>query len=564
MKRIRGARLATFVVVAALGLTAAACGSNGAKPASSQHGGGHAKPTALSISDEYGQTWTCQFNPYNSSDTGFSFGPVYEELVYQNELKSGAATPWLATSWKWANGNKTLTFTIRKGVEWSSGKPFSAKDVLYSFDLLKKNPGLDLNADWSVLNSVALKGSDQVVFTFKTAAVPYFYYIAGETPIVPQYIWSKVPHPETYLDPRPVGTGPYEMSKCDGQNIQYKKNPHYWQKGLPKIGTVNFPAYLSNTPANQDLASGKDQWGSQFIPNIQKVYLSANRKYYHYWFEPLSNVDVFFNLTNPILKNVAVRKAIAYAIDRPKVSTIGEYGYEPPSNQTGVVKPTFATWYDSSLASSYGNAYSYNPSKAVSILKAAGYKKNSSGIFEKGGKTLSFTIVNNGGYSDWVTAVNVIQSELKAVGIQITPQNLSNTTFVNDLQDGHYELGYDAETGGPGPYYELRQLLYSPNSAPIGTSASTDWERYSNPTTDTLIREYATTTSTSRQHSIVDQLEKVMLADVPVVPVTEEVDWYQYDTQYIGGWVTAKNRYAQPAQYASPDWGVVLLHLYFK
>jgi peptide/nickel transport system substrate-binding protein len=66
------------------------------------------------------------------------------------------------------------------------------------------------------------------------------------------------------------------------------------------------------------------------------------------------------------------------------------------------------------------------------------------------------------------------------------------------------------------------------------------------------------------QHTVIDELQKVMLADVPVIPVTEAVDWYQYDTQSIGGWVTPSDPYAQPNQYAVPDWGVVLLHLYEK
>ncbi len=557
-RRRRG--LAALLVVGVLGVTAAACGNDN----SSASGGSSTAASTLNISDEYGSSWTCEFNPYNSSDTGFSFGPVYEELVYQDSLKSGAPTPWLATKWAWSNGNKTLTFTIRQGVKWSDGTPFTAKDVLFSFDLLKAHPGLDLNSDWSVLNSVALKGSDQVVFKFKTAAVPYFYYIAGQTPIVSQHVWSTVGNPVTYLDPHPVGTGPYLMSSCSGTNIQYKKNPNYWQPGLPKIETVNFPAYLSNTPANDNLASGQDQWGSQYIPNIDKVYLSKNPTNYHYWFEPVANVDMFINLKDPLLSDLAVRQAMSYAIDKQKVSTVGESGYEPPANQTAIVKPTFSSWYDSSEAAKYGNAYGYDPAKAISTLEAAGFTKNSSGIFEKDGKPLSFTIVNNGGYSDWVTSVSVIESELKAVGIQITPENLSDTTFLADVYDGKYQLAYNAETGGPGPYYELRQILYSPNSAAIGTSAASDWERYSNPATDKLINEYAATTSSAQQHQIVDKLEQVMLSDVPVIPVTEEVDWYQYDTQNIGGWVTSSDPYAQPAQYASPDWGVVLLHLYPK
>ncbi len=171
---------------------------------------------------------------------------------------------------------------------------------------------------------------------------------------------------------------------------------------------MNFPSYLSNNAANADLTSGVDQWGSQFIPNIKAYYLSKNPNY-HYWFEPIYNVNIYINLKNSILSNLPVRQAMAYAIDRPAVSKIGESGYEPPSNQTSIVKPTFSSWYDTAQAAQHGNAYAYDPAKAISILKAAGYKKGSNGIFAKDGKQLSFTIINNGGYSDWVAAVNVIR-----------------------------------------------------------------------------------------------------------------------------------------------------------
>jgi peptide/nickel transport system substrate-binding protein len=554
---VTGKRWAAQLTVlgAVMAMTLAACG--GTSSTSSGSGG------TVSISDEYGITWPCEFNPYNATVNFASFGPVYEELVFMDSLKDGATTPWLATNWAWSNNDKTLTFTIRKGVKWSDGKPFSASDVLFTFNLLKKYPALDLNSDWSVLSSVSLSGSDQVVFNFKTAAVPYFYYIADETPIVPEHIWSTIGNPVTYLDKKPVGTGPYTMSSCSPANIQYKKNPSYWQPGLPKIETVNFPSYLNNNTANADLRNGTDQWGSQFMPSIKSYYIAANPKYYHYWFEPVYNVMIWPNLTDKQL-TLPVREAISYAINRANVSKIGEFGYEPPSNQTDIVKPTFSSWYDSTAAAQYGNAYSYDPAKAISILTSAGYTRGSNGIFTKGGHPLSFTIINNGGFSDWVASVNVIQSDLKAVGIQVKPDNLSNTTFDTDIYTGNYQLAYDWDSGGPTPYYELRAILYSPNTAPIGKSAASNFERYSNPSTDALIEQYAATTSTAVQHQVVDELQKVMLSDVPVIPVTEAVDWYQYDTQHIGGWVTPSNPYAQPNQYAVPDWGVFLLHLYQK
>ncbi len=140
--------------------------------------------------------------------TGLTFGEVYEELVFVDNLESGKTTPWLASAYAWSNDTKTLTFTVRAGVKWSDGVPFTANDVLFTFNLLKKNPALDLNSIWSVLSSVSLKGTNQVVFQFKKAATPYFYYIADQTPIVPEHIWSKISNPVTYLDATPIGTGP--------------------------------------------------------------------------------------------------------------------------------------------------------------------------------------------------------------------------------------------------------------------------------------------------------------------------------------------------------------------
>jgi peptide/nickel transport system substrate-binding protein len=555
--RVRG--LKSIGVIIAAGLLAAACGTSTPSNSSSSSG----PSGTLTIDNESGGTWTCDYNPFNLSDIAFSLGPIYEPLVFVDTLNNDATTPWLASSYAWSDGNKVITFTIRSGVKFTNGDPLTAADVVYTFNLMKKYPTLDINAVWSVLSSVTQSGSDQVVMTFKAPAVTYFYYIADQVGIVDQKVWSKVPNPVTYPDKNPVGTGAFlsGSSDCTPQNIKYVANTHYWKAGEPKVAVVNYPAFLTNDTANTYLANGSAQWGSQFIPSISSFYL-AKSPANHYWFPPVANVDVFINLKNssaPMLQNVAVRQAMAYAINRKAASTIGEDGYEPPSNQSGIVTPTFSSWLDSSQAASYGNNYAYNPAKAISILEKAGFKKNSSGIFvSPSGQPLSFTILNNGGFSDWVAAVQTIEQSLKAIGISITPENLADTSYETDLFTGKYELAYGAETGGPSPYYELRQWLYSANSAPIGTAAGSNFERYSNPATDALINSYATTTSVAQQHAIVDQLENVLLSDVPVIPVTEEVDWFQYNTATFTGWPTATDPYAQPAAYNYPDWGIVM------
>ena len=552
-------RLFLTGAAALLAAALAACSSSGPSSSASGSAGGKGPTGTLTIINVAGTQWNCSFNPFNPSNlgTGITLGQVYEPLAFVNTLQNAKASPWLATKWAWSNGNKTLTFTIRQGVKFSNGTPMTAADVAFTFNLLKKDPGLDINAVWSVLSSVTQSGDD-VVFQFNAPSVPYFYYIADQIPVVSQAVWSKIANPVTYADSNPIGTGAYTVKPCTPQNITYVANPDYWQPGLPKIAKVLYPAFTSNDPANNMLAAGQGQWGSQFIPNINKFYTSKSADN-HYWFPPVASVSLIPNLTVPGLSDVAVRQAMAYALDRNKVNDIGEYGEESGASQSGIALPTYNDWLDKSAVAAAG--YSYNPAKAKQVLTQAGYALGSDGIFAKDGKKLSFSVINIGGYSDWVASMSVVQQELKAAGIQITPQNLAQNDFTSRLYSGNFQLAYYDQPGGPSPYYEFRQWLYSKNSAPIGKNASTNWERYINPATDKLLDDYAATTDTATQHQIVNQLQQVLLSDVPYIPVTTSVNWFQYNTATFTGWPTPSNPYALPAAYAYPDMGQVLLHL---
>jgi len=555
-------RLTTYGVIIAAGLLAVGC-SAGASSSSGSSSAKTSTTSTLTISNENGALWTCGFSPLNTSDTLLSVGFVYEPLVYVNPLQDGKTTPMLATSWTWGAGNKSLTFQIRKGVTFSNGEALTAADVAYTFNLLNKDPGLDISGLWGsngVLSSVTATGQYTVTMDFTKVAVPYFYYIADQTPILPEAVWSKYSNPANNPVTAPIGTGPYVMTKCSPEVITYTANPHYWQPGEPKIQKLEYPAYTSNNTANDDLANGQAQWGSQYIPSISAFYTSKSPNY-HYWFPPTVNVTLIPNLTNPLLNNVKVREAMSYAINRTQVSNIGESGYEPPANQTGIVTPTFSANESSAATAAWGNGY--DPAKATQLLESAGYHIGAGGIMTNAaGQQLKFSVINVGDFSDWVADMQVMQQDLKAVGISITPDNLSSTTFDTDLDYGRYQLAYyDQQIFGPSPYYELNNWLNSADSAPVGQSAGSNYERYSSPATDALLSQYENTTSTATQQSILNQLQQVMVTDVPIIPVVEAVDWFQYDTGSDAGWPTSSNPYAQPSVYAYPDNEQVLLRL---
>jgi len=525
-------------------------------------------PAKLVIDNVSGSTWTCQFNPFNPAllGPGITFALVYQPLEFVNILQSTKPpTPMLAKSSQWSNGFKTLTFTIRSGVTWSDGKPLTAADVAYTFNAMKSDKTIDLNALWAAdggpLTSVAVKGTNQVVFTFKAASQTYFYFVADQTPIVPQHIWSTLDQKNlhSYQDSKPVGTGPFLVSNCSPQNIKYLRNPHYWESTsshpVPAIQEVDYPAFLSNTPGNLFLSQGKAQWGGQYIPNIQSFYIGKDPAHRHYWFPPVLNVALVPNLTDPLLGKLPVRQAIAYAVNKATVSRLGESGYQQPANQTGVITPTFASWSAKSLAQP-----TYNPAKAEQILKSAGFTKGSDGIYrDSGGHRLSFTIKTIAGYSDWDASLQVITQQLKAVGISVTVQDENSGPYTADLQGGKFQLAYAGSGGpaaspGPSPYYELRGWLFS------GNIGSTNYSRFKSASADALFNQYSAA-SLPQQKQIVNKIQKVMVDQIPFIPITEGVDWYQYDTTNFTGWPTASNPYAQPSPYSYPDNGMVLTHL---
>jgi peptide/nickel transport system substrate-binding protein len=131
MKRHRTALAGSL---AALAVIVSACGSSLTATTTT------AKPAVggtLTVDNESGGLWTCGFNPFNGSVQFLIFGITYEPLYYDN-LLTDKRTPMLATEYRWSGDGKTLTFTIRSGVQWSDGQPFSAADVVYTFNLLKQ------------------------------------------------------------------------------------------------------------------------------------------------------------------------------------------------------------------------------------------------------------------------------------------------------------------------------------------------------------------------------------------------------------------------------------------
>jgi peptide/nickel transport system substrate-binding protein len=499
------------------------------------------------------------FLPTSTDNSAYSnTDMMYEPLWQYNIVNPSQTYPWLATTKSLSNGDKTLTLTLHPNVKWSDGKPFTSADVVYTFDLLKKYSALNTNG--ITFASVTATGPLGVKFTFSRPSFAEVYYILNQTPIVPQHIWSKVKNPVTYTDTNPIGTGPFVLKSFTPQYMVLKRNPHYWQPGLPKVNTITYPSVGSAAAQNAATNAGQYDWSSLTEPNLQKLFVDKS-PHNHYWYPPVGVTALLPNLTVYPLNLAPVRQAISMAINRKTVGTLGEWGYEQPvKTATGLILPN----YKSALDPKYANSnYSFNVAKAKSLLKSAGLKTNSNGqVLGKNGQPLSLSLIDPSGYSDYMQDLTIISNNLKAIGIGTTVQGLSVGTWTSDLATGEFDLSLYYSTSGPTPYYIYNAWLNSTLSAKVGSSAAGDFQRWSDPSTQKYLTAYANAASDAQRQAALSGIEGIMINKLPVIPLVYSIDWGAYTTNNVSGWPTPTNAYSSPGPIEAANQEFVLLHLF--
>src|ERR1700733_5622093 len=216
---------ATLCAVGALAL--GACSSSGSSSSTTSTSSGTSS-TLVMESSPSGPV-SQDFNPFSSTGAGTILGSnnmIYDPLMQFDLLKPGVTYPWLATAYKWSNGGKTITFTLRSGVKFTNGEAFNASTAAWEFNLIKANAAINTNG--LPIASASATNPTTLVVNFTSSVYTLLYYI-GDVPMIPESIWSKAGNPATYADTKPVGTGPYELSSFSPQAVILTANKNYWQ-----------------------------------------------------------------------------------------------------------------------------------------------------------------------------------------------------------------------------------------------------------------------------------------------------------------------------------------------
>jgi peptide/nickel transport system substrate-binding protein len=513
------------------------------------------------------------FNPYVQGlpTSDFARGAFYEPLVITTPAGGGRQHLWLAKKLTWSKDARTLTIDVRDGVKWSDGKPLTAKDVVYSLTAGRQDKSMDLIAlttpttNIAAIKQVGSDGRAKVAITLKSPDSQFVGDRLQKQFVVPEHVFSKIDDMSKFTNPNPVSTGPFNrIASFSTQSYTLNKNPSYWQKGAPKIPCLRRIAASSNDAALLQIVSGQADWTHNFVPNVEKAYVAKDPKHYHAFYDTTAlPIGLFFDVTKYPYSLIPFRHAVSQAIDRNKVSRLGEYGYAPPTDAIGIAQ-LFPTWVDKTVAADAKRLATYNAAAAKRTLTQAGFTYKGDDLYDPKGNRVGFSVHVIGGWSDWVASLQIISKNLQDIGIDASVKlepdwgswysNATSTKFVTLLWQA---------ASVASPYGYFWEHFHRDAFVPSGEDAfqNGNYEHYWNSTGTKLLDQWKNTLDRKKQQAIAGKLQALFVQKMPFVPLFIGPQWSTYSTKYVHCFPTKQNHYTRPIFNNAPENSLALVRI---
>ena len=243
---------------------------------------------------------------------------MYDQHVPQDSLQS--IVPDLATGWSWNEDGTELTFPLREGVAWHDGKPFTARDVQCTFDMLtgKSSDKLRVNPrkSWyQNLDRVTANGDYEVTFHLKRPQPAFLTTLAsGWSPIYPCHV------PSRDMRQHPVGTGPFKFVEYKpNEYIKVTRNPDYWKKGRPYLDGIEYTIIKNLSTAVLAFVSGKIDMTFRYsltVPLFKDVKSQVPHAICELTPDGGINRNLIVNRDKPPFDSPDLRRAMALSLDR--------------------------------------------------------------------------------------------------------------------------------------------------------------------------------------------------------------------------------------------------------
>jgi len=545
-------------------------------------------------------------NPYGSSNNmafiaqGDSARVLIFETPYLYNMLDGKQYPLLADGpWSWNADMTEITFKIKKAAKWSDGTPVTAEDVAYTWAThVKYNTGTGAG-NTAYIEDIVAKDPQTVVVKAKLDAngktvnpLQVVAYVSSNYVI--QKAWTQKLEERTGGDPTKlmadtaedvVYSGPYHLFFKDDTKVVLIRDDNYWGQDKSMWGKLPAPKYIAHTIFKDNaagsvaLAKGEVDVSQQFNANIQLLWLNYGLPISTYLPEAPYGIGAslptaFYNLKSYGLDQLAVRKAIAIAVDYPTIIANAMTNQSATFDQVprSLMNPTAGeqALYDHDAVKDLQWAGN-DIEGAKKLLDDAGIKDtDGDGWREYNGKKLSYVATCPNGWSDWQAAIEVVAAAGKKIGIDITTNYPEWSVYqtVVTKSDAPLPEGYDIFmmwSGGAGPTQPWGRIRGLMSSEWVGMASnwSGNWGQYVNPDADALIQAIPAETDPAKLKAMYTELVKIYLTDIPsftlmyrpqVFHAVNETVWTNFPHQDDG------TNPPVPPMICSDGWGVACLY----
>jgi peptide/nickel transport system substrate-binding protein len=484
------------------------------------------------------------YNPYAPKQQTKTW--LYEPLMVQNSLDC-KITPWLATAFKWEGANK-LTFDIRPGVKWSDGSDFTANDVAFTFNLMKKYPGMDIAGVWSdtfgAKATAVTANGNQVVFDFSGDAASKFTYIIGQL-ILSEKQYGSVGDPTKYVDKTPIFTGPFKIGSYNGRRLELVRRPEYWQADKIKVEKLILEGNYDANQAALKLRTGGLDFYSGELPNPQKTFVDQDPKLNHFWYAPNGLTVLAPNLTKKPFNDVKFREALAYGMDKKSATTKATYGIMDVASQSGLTLPAKADLLPAQYPAE-STIIPFDTAKANQLLDAAGYKKGGDGKrINPDGSPLSIVFSVQAGYIDYEAMADEFISNFRELGIDIKANKSLPDSVEQQKKTGDFQLMINYMGAGC-DYANGMGATLATSQIPTKTTIKGNVGRFSDPAVDSAVDQLTGSTDEAKTKELVGVLVNAMMTQYPVLAILYAPARSIYRTDKAVGWPSAEDPYCNP------------------
>ena len=509
-------KVLAILMAAAMVFSLAACSSSGSAASGTSSGGtgssaaandGQEKVLIVSLGGD-----PTSLNPDAVTDDNLSnvASSLFSGLLTLNSNEE--VIPDLAESWDISEDGLTYTFHLREGITWHDGEPFTSSDVQFTYEKIIEEGGY-LAGDLSTIASMDCPDENTFVATLKEPSAPFLASLAWYcNSILPKHLYE---NEEDWLTcaaatTSPVGTGPFKFVEAtSGVSITLEKNPDYFG-GEPAVDKVIYVISTDTDTAYQAFMNGEIDFLTD-VPASSVAALQANENYSVGCLSAGRRYQLCFNKNGETTRDLAVRQAVAKALNREEISAKGTNGLQAPAYG---FYPPFLDWAYNDEA----DIGEQDVEGAIQLLEGAGYTKDADGYYLH----MSLLVFSGGTYAD---CAKVIKTQLAQIGIDATIEELEEGAWVEKVFSGNYDMCILAGFQGPDPDNLTNR---------VGTGGGLNVSFYSNEEVDSLLAQARVITDEAERGALYKQVQTILGEELPTLPLVEYAGYYACPS-YITG-----------------------------